>query len=320
MATLLIPKMNRTYIAPTANPSRFLRQVFPMNIVLLGQHITHSLSPVLHNHLFRQHHLPFVYGLFPVAAAELPSALEKMKQGGYAGANVTSPHKELVFNVMDELDPLADRVRSVNTVLFQDGKAIGYNTDVSGFRWSLEDVDCLPLRSLNVGGDADSPLRTRAADFTAAVLGTGGAARAAIHVLLSFPNLRQLTLYSRSQERADKEAFCWNDSRMISAAIEHLSPADILVNATPVGLNADVGLGQSHPLEKSAGNYRFFYDMIYRPAVTPLMAFAKRAGIPAMNGLRMFAGQAAESFRLWTGIMVDPAELHNLLQEHLKNQ
>lgn len=304
----------------------FLRQILSMNIVLLGQQITHSLSPILHNHLFRQHHLPLVYGLLPVTAAELPFVLEKMKQGGYAGANVTSPHKELVFNLMDELDPLAERVRSVNTVLFQDGKAIGYNTDVSGFRWSLEDVNCLPLRCWKIegSGDRDShPDRkdgVHRGDFTASVLGTGGAARAAIHVLLSFPNLRQITLYSRSQERATNEARSWNDSRIVPATIGNLTPADILINATPVGLNADVGLGQSHPLEEAIGNSRFFYDMIYHPAITPLMAVAMRVGIPAMNGLCMFAGQAAESFQLWTGIEVDPLELYSFLQEHHPNQ
>ncbi|MCC7438490.1 MAG: shikimate dehydrogenase [Armatimonadetes bacterium] len=355
-----------------------------MNIVLLGQHIGGSLSPFLHNHLFGQHRLPFAYSLFPVAAAELPDALAMMKQGGYAGANVTSPHKELLFTMMDELDPLAERVRAVNTVLFRDGKAIGFNTDVAGFRWALAAVDKLP--------GSNQP-------FTAAVLGTGGAARAAIHVLLAFANLRQLTMYSRSQQRAASEAAYWNDARVIPAQLGSIATADLLINATPVGLpvhlssdltsntpspadthigsgsplfgdsdigsdsslfgDSDIGSGSSlfgdthigsgsslfgdsdigsgsplfgdsdigsgSPLPPGEGRggegtHGFFYDMIYRPTITPLVAAANRAGIPATNGLRMFAGQAAESFRLWTGITVDPAELHNLLQHHLKHQ
>lgn len=283
-----------------------------MNILLLGQHIGGSLSPFLHNHLFAQHRLPFRYSLFPATAAELPGALAMMKLGEYAGANVTSPHKELLFSMMNQRDPLAERARSVNTILIRDGKAIGYNTDVAGFRWALDSLSELPL----FGNQ----------HFTAAVLGTGGAARAAMHVLLSFPNLSRLTLCSRSQQRAAAESARWNDARVFPAEIGEPAAADILVNATPVGLHVNLAsdlnsIANSLFTPDTAGlTHGFFYDMIYRPGITPLMTAANRAGIPATNGLRMFAGQAAESFRLWTGIAVDPAELHNLLQDHLKHQ
>ncbi|MBK8912858.1 MAG: hypothetical protein IPM61_16260 [Chlorobi bacterium] len=293
-----------------------------MNVVLLGQNIAHSLSPFLHNALFRRHRLPFVYGLFPIAASELPSAVEMMKRGGYAGANVTSPHKELLFQLVDTRDPIAKRVRAVNTVVFRDGAAAGYNTDVQGFRWSLEST---------VDGGIG-------AFRTAAMLGTGGAARAAIAALLDSPNLKKLTLYSRTLPRAVAETARWNDPRIIPAQIEHFAPAELVVNATPVGLAADAsstdifgGLFGTEEARSQAGERagagdddraprcQLFYDMIYRPATTPLMAIAKRAGVPAMNGLRMFAAQAAESFRLWTGVDASPAELHNLLQDHLQN-
>ncbi|MCE7933283.1 MAG: shikimate dehydrogenase [Chlorobi bacterium CHB2] len=297
-----------------------------MNVVLLGQNIAHSLSPFLHNTLFRRHRLPFVYDLLPIAASELPSAVEVMKRGGYAGANVTSPHKELLFRLVDTRDPIAERVRAVNTVVFRDGAAAGYNTDVQGFRWSLEST---------VDGGIG-------AFRTAAMLGTGGAARAAIAALLDSPNLKKLTLYSRALPRAVAEAARWNDPRIIPAQIEHFTPAELVVNATPVGLAADAGstdifgglfgtgsargqAGEEGGGDDGAGDddrafrCQLFYDMIYRPATTSLMAIANRAGVPAMNGLRMFAAQAAESFRLWTGVDASPAELHNLLQDHLQN-
>lgn len=250
-------------------------------IVLLGSNIAHSRSPHLHNHLFERHRLPYRYELMPLEPDEVVGAIEMMKRGGYRGANITSPHKQRALPALDELSAEAKMIGAVNTILFEDGRAIGYNTDVHGFARSLADVPLL-----------QEP-------FTAAVLGTGGAAMAALHVLLRYPTLQELTIYSRDADRARHAIARWSDPRLNAASIDHFEPATMLVNATPIGLPGRPGL----PLDPDRlSGTTMLYEMIYSPAETALMAAAHARGIEAMNGRAMFIAQALEAFRIWTGV------------------
>lgn len=253
-------------------------------IVLLGSNIAHSRSPGLHNALFERFGLPYRYELMPLEAEEVPAVLAMLKRGGYRGANVTSPHKEVVFDLLDGHSPEAARIGGVNTIVFEEGKARGYNTDTEGFRWSLRDEELLRP------------------PFTAAVLGSGGAARAAADVLLGFDTLRELTIYSRSAEKAAAACRRWNDGRLCGAALDTFRPADLVVHATPVGLPGREG----RILEpEDLRGVSLLYEMIYHPPVTSLMAAAAEAGVRTVGGGAMFIGQAHAAFRLWTGIDAD---------------
>lgn len=262
------------------------------NIVLIGSNIAHSWSPTLHNQLFHKYKLPYTYQLMPMEKEDVPEMLERMRSGGYRGANVTSPHKEVAFDMLDERSEVAERISAINTVIIDNGRAFGENTDVAGFRWSLKGEALLQK------------------PFSAAVLGTGGAARAAVEVLLEYDCLQELTLYSRSVLKAVDLCSRWPDSRLHVQSIQEFQPASIVVHATPLGLPGQEG----RLLEpKELQGVELLYDMIYHPAETSLMAAARGVNVRAVGGCKMFAAQAAASFRLWTGVAVEPHEVLPLL-------
>ncbi|MCB0713348.1 MAG: shikimate dehydrogenase [Ignavibacteriae bacterium] len=250
-------------------------------IVLLGSNIAHSRSPDFHNRLFEKYDLPFRYELMPTTAEELLGAIERMKEGGYRGANVTSPYKELAFTLMDEASDTSKRLGSVNTILFEGGKAIGFNTDVDGFRESL----------------LDEPLLERS--FSAAVLGTGGAARAAVEVLLENSHLLSLSLYSRSEERSAEVIARWGDQRLSSASLANFTPPNFVVHATPVGLP---GVPSRLLEPEELRGVELLYEMIYSPEVTELIRAATEAGVRVIGGAEMFEAQAMAAFHIWTEV------------------
>ncbi len=250
-------------------------------IVLIGEHIAHSRSPGFHNPLFERYRLPMHYELMPLGSDELAEAIALMKRGGFRGANVTSPHKERVALLMDELTDGARRLGAVNTILFEKGRAIGHSTDGAGFARALRAEPLL------------------AGAHTAAVLGAGGAAAAAVDVLLRSPHLRSLAIHSRALDRAAALVSRFDDARLTAAPLDRFAPADLVVQATPVGMPAHPGaLLTEHELRGT----RLLYEMIYAPEETELMRRALAAGARAVNGEGMLRAQAAESFRIWTGI------------------
>ena len=249
-------------------------------IVLLGKNISHSRSPSFLNPIFMREGLPWHYELMPVEPEELPEAVERMKRGGYRGANVTSPYKEAVVPLMDDLSPEAERIGAVNTIRFEEGRATGANTDIVGFADSL----------------AGEPLFS--ADFTAAVLGTGGAARAAVDVLLRTPGLTRLYLLSRTPGKGELELTRWGDDRAHGGLLTDDFTADLIVHATPVGLPGRPGL--PIPPDRLTG-CRLLYEMIYGPDDTDLMREARSRGVRVKDGGEMFERQALAALEVWRG-------------------
>jgi shikimate dehydrogenase len=252
-------------------------------IVLIGEHIGGSRSPAFHNALFREYGLPYCYELMPLGPDEVDDAIRMMKGGGYRGANVTAPHKSRVISSLDRLSATAERLGAVNTILFRDGKALGFNTDVDGVSATLR-------------GD---PIVRR--PFSAAVLGAGGAAMAAIDALLAEPHLESLTIYARHRAVAQAAAGHMSDARLLAADLASFTPVDVVIHATPVGTDAAPGAVLDQ--EQLCG-VRLLFDMIYVPSETELMRRARRAGARTVNGEAMLVGQAVEAFRVWTGIDV----------------
>lgn len=247
-------------------------------IVLLGKNISHSRSPSFLNPIFRREGLPWRYELMPVEPEELFEAIVMMKHGGYRGANVTSPYKEAVIPLMDDLSSEAERIGAVNTIRFDGGRAFGVNTDIIGFANSLRDE---PLLS---------------GPFTAAVLGTGGAARAAVDALLRLEHLTHLRLLSRTSGTGARELGRWNDPRTEGGLLTDDFTADLIIHATPIGLPGRPGM-LLRPDQLTG--CRLLYDMIYGPGETELMRCARRIGIDVKDGGAMFEGQALAAVGVW---------------------
>jgi shikimate dehydrogenase len=267
-------------------------------VVLIGWNIEHSLSPAIHNFLFDKYDLPLQYELLDLTREEVVPTLRTLKRGGYRGANVTSPYKQTVLIELDNLSEEAETIGAVNTIVFDHGRGIGHNTDSYGFAWSL----------------TGEPLLER--ELTAAVLGTGGAAMAAIFHLLRLPTVTSITLYSRDCARAEHVVAGWNDPRLHPAALADFAPADLVVHATPVGMPGTPGQLLT---ADQLGGVKLLYEMIYSPSETPLTRDAREAGARVLTGSQMLLGQAARAFYLWTGIEVEPSDLPTGIFSELDN-
>ena len=253
---------------------------------VMGWPVAHSRSPVIHNHWIRQYGLNGTYGLFPVEPQNIDDAIRGLKALGLAGCNITIPHKVEAMKRMDWVDPLAQRMGAINTIVVQaDGALHGYNNDGFGFIQSLRD---------------DKPdWHADAGPIT--VLGAGGAARAIVLSLID-EGAREIRLINRTRAKADELAsvapavvktYDWQDRH---AALEG---AAMLVNTTNQGMYGQPPLDlQLDALPKSA----MVSDLIYNPLETPLLAAARERGHLTVNGLGMLLNQAIPAFEAWFGV------------------
>jgi shikimate dehydrogenase len=248
------------------------------------------MSPAMHNAAFRQAGLNYVYTAFKVTADGLSKAIDGMRGFGIPGLNVTIPHKVAVMAMLDRIDPLAESIGAVNTIVNDGERLTGYNTDASGF-----------LRALSAC--AGDPRGRRVL-----VLGAGGASRAICHALadagavLSILNRREeldwaQQLADRISARFGTDVRADELTRQNAAAA--LQNAGILVNATSVGMSPD---SERSPIDADLlrGDMVVF-DAVYNPLDTRLLRDAKAAGAVTVSGIDMLAWQGALAFRLWTG-------------------
>ena len=215
---------------------------------------------------------------FPVAAGEGRAAVDAMRAFRVEGLSVTMPHKADVADAVDRLSPTAERLGAVNTVLWRSGALVGENTDGDGF-----------LDALRVDEGFEPEGRR------CLVLGAGGAARAVV-VALGAAGAADVVVVNRSPERAEVAAALSPAARV--GVPGDAGEADLVVNATPVGMDGVDRL----PIDAvHLGSGQLVVDLIYRPAITPLIEAARATGAAATNGLGMLIHQAAHAFRLWTG-------------------
>ena len=253
---------------------------------LVGDPVEGSLSPPLYNAAFRHLGLDCVYVAFRVPPALLREAVRGVRAMGMGGLNVTYPHKVGILPLLDELHPSAKEVGAVNTVRNEGGRLVGFNTDGKG--------------AVNFLKGKLGPLRGK----RVVILGAGGAARA-----LAFSLLRegtQLTLLNRTPSKAKRLA---SELRRRGGEVswgglgreevrKALSRADLLLNATPVGMDRE---GETLVTSDLMHGGLFVMDLVYHPPETALMREARKAGARAENGLGMLLHQAALSFTLFTG-------------------
>jgi shikimate dehydrogenase len=266
----------------------------PQRVLLLGYPVSHSISPQVHNACFGALGLPFHYEALAVSPENLPAAILELREERAFGANVTIPHKEAVALLIDDLSEAARAVGAVNTLVARRESGVvrifGHNTDVGGF-----------LRPLS--GFADE---LRGGPMV--MLGAGGAARAAAYALLTSYHPASLTFVARTAARAGALARDLQSAsggtrievQSFDRATGAIAEADLIVNATPVGMYPDEALSPLPDPDALASSH-IVYDMIYRPRRTRLLTDAALRGARTIDGVEMFYGQAAEAFELWTG-------------------
>jgi shikimate dehydrogenase len=249
---------------------------------VLGWPLTYTLSPVIHNAAFRKVGLDWVYLQWPVPPEELGDAVAGLRALGAMGASVTMPHKEEIVKLLDGLSGDARALGAVNTIHRLGHRLIGHNTDVDGFRAFLEE-------------DAGVDLEGK----SCLVLGAGGAARAVVKALSDLGAAR-IAIAARTPERGEEVTaqVGHSESRVCDwdEASAEAEAADVIVNATPVGMR------EGDPLPGTSFNSeQVVVDLVYDPPSTELVERARSAGADAWGGLGMLVHQAAAAFRIWTG-------------------
>ncbi len=262
-------------------------------IGLIGMPLAHSASPIFQQAALDHCGVDAHYELWETEPEELPVAVERMREEDCLGANVTIPHKQRIIALLDSLDPLAQRIGAVNTVVNHDGRLQGYNTDILGF-----------MHALHRDGGFD-PRGCRAV-----VLGAGGAARA-VAVALIDGGAASLTVTDIDQERAASlvrglAGQSQTALRSVPPAGEELAAAasacQLLVNCTPIGMRHSPAENDTPIAPELIPPGALVFDLVANPPETRLLAEARRRGARTVSGLAMLVYQGAESFRLWTGL------------------
>ena len=274
------------------------------NLGILGWPVEHSLSPAMQNAALQKAGLDYVYVALPVQPKHLGDAVAGLRHMGFAGWNVTIPHKSEILPLLDDVHEDARVIGAVNTVVRSGEKLIGYNTDVAGFLAGLEAAGCT------------------AEGKHAVMLGAGGAARAALWGLCK-SRASDIVVGVRNPQKAQALADDFRGYGRISVLhwadnvfAEALSQAELLINTTPIGMYPKVD--DMPPVElKRLPKSALVYDIIYTPEKTKLLQEAERLGHPIVNGEPMLVGQGAEAFRLWTGVQPDEALMRRILREGL---
>jgi shikimate dehydrogenase len=269
---------------------------------LLGSPVSHSKSPLMHNEAFRYLGLDYVYLCFDVTEGTLPDAVRGLKAMGARGFNLTMPNKNKVVELLDELSPAARLLGAVNTVVNDNGRLIGYNTDGTGYMQSVLDA------GHNVIGK------------TMTIMGAGGAATA-ICAQAALDGVDTLHVFARRTSRfwSRMQALVDNINQSLPCRVQlhenedqaalksALMESALFLNATSVGMAPDVD-GTILPDTSLLHKDLVVSDVIYNPQETRLLREAREMGCATFNGMYMLLYQGAEAFRLWTGVDM-PVEL-----------
>ena len=263
---------------------------------LIGWPVEHSMSPAMHNAAFEARDLNWRYLPLPVPPGRVEAAARGLAALGFRGANLTVPHKRSVLQALDTIAPEAKALGAINTIVVErdaEGTTTlsGHNTDAAGFIGALRAAGFDPTGSSVV------------------VVGAGGAARAVVFGLLKAEAASVLVL-NRTLERARAlVADLGRSSQSILRAevldeetlLETVRAADLLVNATPIGMWPRVD-ASIWPVEIPLPSCLTVFDLVYNPLETKLLRQARRSGAEALDGLDMLVRQGALAFEMWTGV------------------
>jgi len=256
---------------------------------IIGDPINHTLSPLIHNTAFFYLNLNYSYIAFKVSQFDLEDSIHSLKRINAAGFNVTLPHKESIIKYIDGLSEEAKTTGAVNTVNNENGKFIGYNTDIHGIITPIEE------RGINLD------------NAQILILGAGGSCRAALVALSKKKGIQNINIVNRDQNRLNKvielgkkmglncSPLDYNDINLLK---ETSLKSNLIINTTSIGLNNESSPLKSNFMMKNA----FVFDIIYRPLYTDLLRNAKEAGSNIIFGYEMLIHQAAKSFEIWTKV------------------
>ena len=252
-----------------------------------GHPVAHSRSPLIHGYWLEQYGLSGTYEPVDVAPENFSAFLADLKTAGFAGGNITIPHKEAAFRIVAKSDDAASKIGAINTVWFEEDTLCGTNTDWSGFAANLDD---------------------RAAGWDriekAVVLGAGGAARGVVFALIQ-RGIHNITIINRTHSRAEdlvREFTASSGPEIVACQLADtaraLSGAELLVNTTSLGMS-----GHSGEVPDLSGLARnaVVTDIVYVPLQTPLLVEARKCRLKAVDGLGMLLHQAVPGFEKWFG-------------------
>lgn len=258
---------------------------------IIGSPVDHSKSPYMHNLAFEKLGLDYAYMAFDIKEGALKQGVDGLRTLNVRGFNITMPHKQEVMKYLDKIEEDAKLIGAVNTVLNNNGKLIGYNTDGKGFIKSLEERNVKYI------------------DEKIVIIGAGGAAKA-IAIELALKGVKNIVIVNRTLEKAEAISHTINkniegsESRSLvldeKLLKEELKDASILINTTSVGMGDSIDkniIKNEDTLDKDL----FVADLIYNPVKTKFLSMAEEKGCRIMNGLDMLVYQGALVFKIWTG-------------------
>ncbi len=247
--------------------------------LVIGNPIEHSLSPKIHNYWIKENNINAIYDKKKLSQDELQNIISDVKEEKINGINVTVPFKKSVIPFLDELTLESKKTQSVNTIYLQDGKTIGHNTDIAGFKLAIKF------------------LKYDVIDKKILILGAGGVVPSIIYSLQKM-KVSKILLSNRTIERAESLKNLFKDLEIVEWGVT--PNFDMVINATSIGLKNEDGIKLDYD---KIGPNKFFYDIIYNPKETIFLNRAKLSGNRAENGKMMFIYQAHQSFTIWHKLM-----------------
>ena len=274
---------------------------------VIGHPVGHSLSPLMQNTAFRSLGIDAQYEMIDIAPHDLEQKLHEFRGPAWGGFNITSPHKSSVLPYLDGISQEAEAAQAVNAVCNMSGLLVGANTDILGFRQSLD-----PFLGDIVGNPCT-------------LLGSGGAAAAVLFILITYIKPQHINLIARTRETAEALLERFHPSaipiNLMNFAESNLQTiikqSSIIINSTTAGM---LPRHQETPLPGIHFHKdQIVYDLIYRPRNTCLLQQAKSDGAQTIGGLEMFIHQGAAAFQLWTGKQMPIPKIRQVLEEALSS-
>ena len=277
-------------------------------LALIGNPVTHSLSPIIQNAAIKYLGLDLIYIAIPCKDEDLKLVINSLKKINCKGLNITIPYKEKVFDLCSEVTPIANKLKAINTLKLNSNQEwSATNTDVDGFIYPLRSFNLINKQSL--------------------VLGSGGSARSVIQGLINL-NFSKITIISRNKDSLNELINNFSNQKQIEGLLntdnkitELMEETDLIVNTTPVGMKTTdekqlVPYGEN--FWKSIQSKTIVYDLIYNPAPTPLLKLCDKKGCITIDGTQMLVAQGAKSLSFWTNGLEVPIEImHDALKKFL---
>ena len=277
-------------------------------LALIGNPVSHSLSPIMQNAAIQYLGLDLIYMAIPCKNEDLEIVVNSLKKMNCKGLNITIPFKQKVFDMCSEISPVAKKVKAINTLKLNDNKDwIGTNTDIDGFIYPLKNLNLIKKSSL--------------------ILGSGGAARSVIQGLIEL-KLSKITIISRKKNSLNELITNFKNDIEIKGLLSTkneiknlIQETDLIINTTPVGMSNSTNIDElpfGQGFWDSINSKTIVYDLIYNPSPTPFLKFCDKKGCMTIDGTQMLIAQGAKSLSFWTNGLEVPFEvMHDALKEYL---